>query len=60
VLCIALFPFNFLKYEKKVHNMFSLMLDPRFKIFCLLPSMLMNKVVLLLKNMTKNHYILCL
>jgi hypothetical protein len=60
VLCIALFPFNLKKYEKKVHNMFFLMLDPRFNFFCFLFSVVMNKVILLLRSMTKNHYILCL
>ncbi len=60
MLCIALFPFNLKKYERKVHNMFSFMLDPRLKFFCLLSVVVMNKVILLLKSMTKKHYILCL
>jgi hypothetical protein len=47
------------KYEeKKAHDMLPLMLDPRFKTFRLVSSLIGHEP--LLKNMTKNLYFLCL
>jgi hypothetical protein len=57
-ICVVLKSFlSFFKiFEKnKTHNMFSLMLDIRFKSLCLMSSFIEeNKVLLLLKNMIRN------
>jgi hypothetical protein len=52
---------SFLKIyeEKKVHNMFFLMLDPRLKTLCLIFSLIDREQGQLLKNMIKNLDFLC-
>jgi hypothetical protein len=58
VINVLDFFLSFLKvYDKrKIHNMIFLMLDPKYKNFHLLEG---SKVLLLLKNMIGNLYILC-
>ncbi len=59
--CFRFYFFLLKKIWKKAHNMVSLMLDPRFKAFCLGSSFIGHEQgKAILKNMTKNLCFLCI